>query len=124
MEAPATASWNLSISDADFERLKAGFEALDMNQRWEIIVKDLDENGIISIHISRSWTEEDQYILAVKPSDGGSTKITSITWEQNKGEIRVGEERAKKEAVIVCRMVLRCDFDTLPLYDRKILWAP
>jgi hypothetical protein len=95
-----------------------------MNQRWEIIAKDPDENGIISIHISRSWTEEDQYILAVKPSDGGGAKITSIIWEQNKGEIRVEEERGKKEAVIVCRMVLHCDFDTLPLYDRKILWAP
>ncbi|PQE30875.1 atp-dependent dna helicase protein [Rutstroemia sp. NJR-2017a WRK4] len=120
MNNPATVSWDLSISDIDFEKLKAGFEALDMNQRWEIITKDPDENGIISIHISRSWTEEDQYILAVKPSDGGSAKIISITWEQNKGEIRVGEERAKKEAVMLCRMVLRCDFDTLPL----ILWAP
>jgi hypothetical protein len=124
MDDPATAPWDLSISDVDFEKLKAGFEALDMNQRWEIITKDPDENGIISVHISRSWTEEDQYILAVKPSDGGGAKIISITWEQNKGEIRVGEERAKKEAVILCRMVLRCDFDTLPLYDRKILWAP
>lgn len=46
--------------------------------------------------------------LGIKPSDGGGAKITSITWEQNKGEIRVGEEGGKKEAVIVCRMVLRC----------------
>ena len=61
--------------------------------------------------------------LVIKLSDGGGAKITSIAWEQNKCEIRVGEEGGKKEAVIVCRMVLRCDFDTLPLYGRKILWA-
>jgi hypothetical protein len=30
---------------------------------------------------------------------------------------------SRMEAVIVYRMVLHCDFDTLPLYDRKILWA-
>lgn len=123
MEAPATASWDQSISDADFSKLKAGFEALDMNHRWEIKVDDPDENGIISIHISRNWTEIDQYILAIKPSDDGGGKITSITWEQKKGEIHVGEERGKKEAVIVCRMVVKCEFETLPLYDKSILWA-
>ncbi|KAG4030588.1 hypothetical protein MFRU_011g00470 [Monilinia fructicola] len=124
MEAPATASWDLRISEGDLEKLTAGFEAWDMNQRWEIAARDPDDNGIVSIHIRRSWTEEDQYILGVEPSDEGGAKITSITWEQAKGEIRVGEERGKEEAVVVCRMVLGCDFDALPLYDGKILWAP
>ncbi|CAD6439057.1 1d72c806-d70f-42e9-a751-864abc66d649 [Sclerotinia trifoliorum] len=121
MEDPATASWDVNISDADFEKLKAGFEAADMNHRWEIAAKDTDENGIIPIHISRSWTEEDQYILSATPIDGGA-KIISITWEQNRGEVRIGEDYAKKEAVIVCRMMLRCDFDALPFYDKKALW--
>ena len=94
-----------------------------MNQRWEIVTKGPDEHGITSIHISRSWTEEDQYILAVKPNEEGGAKITSITWEQNKGEVHVDEERGKKEAIIVCRMVLKCDFEALPAYDRKILWS-
>jgi hypothetical protein len=123
MEAPAKASWDLSISDTDFNKLKTGFEASDMNQRWEITAKEPDENGIIPIHISRSWTDEDQYILAAKPSDSGGAEIISITWEQKKGEIHVDEERGKKEAVVICRMVLHCDFEALPLYDRKILWA-
>jgi len=123
MEAPATASWDHSISDADFSKLKAGFEALDMEDKWEIKADDPDKNGIIFIHISRSWTEIDQYILAVKPSDGGGGKIISITWEQDKGKIHVGEERGKKEAVIVCRMIVKCEFETLPLYDRRILSA-
>jgi hypothetical protein len=81
MEAPATASWDQSINDADFSKLKAGFEALDMNHRWEIRADDPDENGVISIHISRSWTEIDQYILDIKPSGERGGKITSITWE-------------------------------------------
>ena len=123
MEAPATASWDVNISASDFSKLKAGFEALDMNQRWEIVTKGPDEHGLTSIHISRSWTEEDQYILAVKPNEEGGAKITSITWEQNKGEVHVDEERGKKEAIIVCRMVLKCDFEALPEYDRKILWS-
>jgi hypothetical protein len=124
MEAPATASWDLSISNADFEKLKAGFESEVMEQRWDIVAKEPDENGIISVHVSRSWTEEDQYILAVKPSvDGGGGKITSITYELNQGEVRFNEERAKRGVVIVCRMVLKCEFDSLPLYDRKLLYA-
>jgi len=121
MEAPATASWDQSISEADFSKLKAGYEALNMNHRWEVEADEPDENGILSIHISRSWTQIDQYILAVQPSDGGGGTITSITWQQNMGEIHVGEERAKKGAVIVCRWVMKCEFETLPLYDNRSL---
>jgi hypothetical protein len=80
MEAPATASWDQNISEADFSKLKAGFEALVMNHRWKIKIDSPDENGIISIHMSRSWTEIDQYIFAVKPSTnnkGGGGKIIS-----------------------------------------------
>ena len=125
MDAPATASWDLSISNADFEKLKADFKSEVMEQRWDIVAKEPDENGIISVHVSRSWTEEDQYLLAVKPSiDGeGGGKITSITYELSQGEVRFNEERAKRGVVIVCRMVLKCEFDSLPLYDRKLLYA-
>lgn len=123
MVDPATAPWDQSISAADFSKLKAGFEALDMNHRWEIKADDPDEDGIISIHISRSWTESDQFILAIKPSDDGGGIITSITWEQQRGEIRVGEEWGKKQSVIVCRMVVKCEFETLPLYDRRHLYS-
>jgi hypothetical protein len=93
MEDPATALWDLSISDADFEKLKAGFESEDMDDRWIISVTDLDQSGNISIHISRSWTKKELYRLAVKPSDGTSgVKIEAITWEQNKGGIHISEE--------------------------------
>lgn len=34
MENPATASWGLSISDADFAKLKRGFKAFDMDDKW------------------------------------------------------------------------------------------
>jgi hypothetical protein len=36
MENPATASWGLSISDADFAKLKRGFMPWDMDDRWVI----------------------------------------------------------------------------------------
>ena len=34
MENPGTASWGLTISDADFEKLKRGIRARDMDDRW------------------------------------------------------------------------------------------
>lgn len=49
-------------------------------------------------------------IFAVKPSDGASSvKIEATTWEQNIGGIHVSEEQGKKEAVLLCRYILRCD---------------
>ena len=122
MIEPETAQWGLSISDADFEKLKAGFEAQDMDDKWTISLADL-ENGNKSITITRSWTGRKHYILDVKPRNGDSgVKIEAITWEQNKGGIYISEEQGKKEAVILCRGILDCHFEALPHYDDSLLW--
>lgn len=40
---PATVSWGLDISDADFERLKNGFQPRNMDHKWQIRAKTDDE---------------------------------------------------------------------------------
>ncbi|KAI9740017.1 MAG: hypothetical protein M1818_004768 [Claussenomyces sp. TS43310] len=126
MQEPATAPWGLSISDADFERLKAGFEPQDMDDKWCVSVTDQSQSGTISIHLARSWTGMEFYVLVVKPSDGGSSgsgvTIEAITWEQIKGGFRISEEQAKKEVVMITRSLLKCDFDALPKYDPSDFW--
>ena len=126
MQEPATAPWGLSISDADFEKLKAGFEPQDQDDKWRVSHTDQSESGTISIHLVRSWTGTELYVLFVKPSEGGgsgsSAIIKAITWEQNKGGIRISEEQAKKEVVIITRSLLECRFDALPEYDVSDLW--
>jgi hypothetical protein len=122
MADPATAPWGLSISDADFKKLKAGFESADMDDKWDVSAAGLDQSGKVSITLSRSWTGKKHYILAVKPGDGSSgIEIEAITWEQDKGGIHISEEQGKKEAVILCRALLGCDFDKLPHYDISLL---
>ncbi|OTA84777.1 hypothetical protein M434DRAFT_16289 [Hypoxylon sp. CO27-5] len=127
MQEPATAQWGLNINEADFRKLKAGFEPQDQDDKWRVSVTDQSESGNISIHLARSGTGKELYVLFVKPSDGGGSsnddvKIEAITWEQNKGGIRISEEQAKKEVVIITRGLLECDFDALPEYDVSDLW--
>ena len=126
MQEPATAPWGLRISDADLEKLKAGFEPQDMDDKWRVSATNQSQSGTISIHVARGWSGKEFYVLVVKPSDGGSSgrgvKIEAITWEQNKGGIRISEEQAKKEVVIITRNLLDCGFDALPDYDNSILW--
>jgi hypothetical protein len=55
-------------------------------------------------------------------SDNNSVMIDAITWEQNKGGICISEEQAKKEVVIITRILLECAFDALPKYDPSDLW--
>lgn len=43
MEDPATASWGLSISDADFARLKRGVRARDMDDKWVFMAMSDEE---------------------------------------------------------------------------------
>ncbi|KAF2818571.1 hypothetical protein CC86DRAFT_308927 [Ophiobolus disseminans] len=123
MEEPATAQWHQRISDADFKKLKAGFESRDMDDKWNITVTEQTSSSNISICFARSWTDQELYVLDVKSSDGGSgSQIKAITWEQNKSGIRISEEQAKKEVVILSRSILDCEFEELPEYDRNDVW--
>jgi hypothetical protein len=127
MKEPLTAPWGLPISDADLEKLKVGVKSRNMDDKWDVLNEDPDKDGNISIHILRSWLQEDCYILHIVPkpnsdNDGGSAKIQSITWEGNKGGLQCDAEQAKKEVVIVSRMILKCEFETLPDYPSSVLW--
>ncbi|KAK6083235.1 hypothetical protein SCUP515_01977 [Seiridium cupressi] len=55
MKAPLTAPWGLPISDAGVEKLKVGFKSRDMDDKWDMLIEDPDENGNMSLHILRSW---------------------------------------------------------------------
>jgi hypothetical protein len=126
MREPLVAPWGLPISDADMEKIKVGFKSRSMDDRWDLLVRDPDEHGNISLHILRSWLQQECYILYIvpKPSndDGGSAMIHSITWEGNKAGLQCSAEQAKKEAVMVSRSHLDCKFEALPHYPSSMMW--
>lgn len=127
MKEPLTAPWDVLISDADLEKLKVGFKSRNMDDKWDVLNEDPDKDGNISIHILRNWLHEDCYILHIVPkpnsdNGGGSARIQSITWEGNKGGLQCDAEQAKKEAVIVSRMIVKCEFEALPDYPSSMLW--
>ena len=97
-----------------------------MDDKWDILVENPDENGNLSIHIIRSWVKEPAYILHIvqkqSEDDGGSAKVGGITWEGNKAGKQCGAEQALKEAVMLCRGHLKCEFETLPQYPRSAFW--
>ncbi|KAI0845881.1 hypothetical protein F5Y00DRAFT_245149 [Daldinia vernicosa] len=126
MKEPLTAPLDLPISDEDVEKLKVGFKSQSMDDKWDLLVEDPDENGNISLHIIRNWLQEECYILHIVPKsnndDAESAKIQGITWEGNKAGLQCDAEQAKKEAVILCRGNLGCKFETLPQYPSSVFW--
>lgn len=128
MKAPLTAAWDVPLSDADVAKIKAGFRSRNMDDKWDLLIEEPDENGNISLHIIRNWLQEDCYILHIvpKPSndDGGRAKIQAITWEGNKGGLQCSTEQAKKDAVILSRMLLHCEFEKIPHYPISMLMDP
>lgn len=141
MKLPLTAPWDVPISDADVAKLKVGVKSRDMEDRWEILIEDPDEDGGMSVHIFRSWLMEECYILHVvipreesvggnNDNGGGSggsrsasgAKIHRITWEGNKGGWQCDAEQAQKEAVMVARSILNCEFEALPHYSYNEFW--
>ena len=123
MKEPATAAWGLRISDTDAEKLRAGFQPLDQDDKWYIYVSTTEP--ATSIHIARSAFGVETYVVHITEktgNEGSSTEIASITWETNKGGIRISEEQAKKEVVNLTRSILECDYETLPYYDPADVW--
>jgi hypothetical protein len=96
MQEPGTAPWGLVISDADFEKLKAGFEPRDQDDKWRVSVTRQSQSGNISVYLARSGTGKKLYVLVVKPRDGGA-EIETITWEQNKGGIHIRRSRLRRK---------------------------
>jgi hypothetical protein len=125
MLEPATVSWDVKISSADFVKLKAGFEPADQDNKWRVWNTEESHNNNICIHYARAGTGKRLYILHVKPDDSdGNTgaNIIAITWAQNKGGIAVSEMQGKKDAVSITRAVLGCDVEALPEYDFNDIW--
>jgi hypothetical protein len=118
MKKPLTAPLDLAVSDSDVEKLKAGFRPQNQDDKWAWLIED--ENGNISIHIIRHFVQEEVYILHIAPKssndNGASAKIHSITWEGDMNGIQNDVEQAKKNVVILARVILKCDFETLPHY--------
>lgn len=120
MKEPLTAAWDLPISDADVEKLKVGFKSQSMDDKYDLLIEDPDEDGNMHLHIIRNWLREECYILHIVP-DRGSAKIQSITWEGNKSGLQCDAEHAKKEAIILSRLWLHCEFEALPDYPLSLL---
>jgi hypothetical protein len=124
IEQPATAPWGLTISEADFKKLKGGFKPQDQDDKW-LVAAEESPNGDMSIRIIRAGMAKEFYILHTKASDVDSSKgaaIDTISWDQNRAGDRRSEGQAKKEAVILMRAVLECEFEALPQYDIADLW--
>lgn len=123
MQEPATAAWGLRISDADAEKLKAGFQPQDQDDKWHIYVSPTEP--ATSVHIARSAFGVETYVVHVVEKtggEGGSAEIASITWDANKNGIRTPEEQAKKQVVNLTRSILECSYETLPEYDFAEVW--
>ncbi|KAL1851731.1 hypothetical protein Daus18300_012416 [Diaporthe australafricana] len=121
MKEPLTAPWGLPISNADMEKIKVGFKSRSMDDKYDLKVEDPDENGNVSLHIIRNWLQEECYILHFVPGSG-SAEIHSITWEGNKSGLQCDAEQAKKQAIILARIFLHCDFEALPHHPSSVMW--
>jgi hypothetical protein len=116
MKKPLTAPWDLTVGDSDMEKLKAGFRPRNMDDKYAWLIED--ENGNTSIHIIRYFVQEEVYILHIAPKssndNSGSAKIHSITWEGDMIGKQDDEEQAKKNVVMLARLILKCDFENAP----------
>ena len=69
MPEPATASWNVNISEADFVKPKGGFEREDQDDEWRM--RNAEESGNdFPFRYGRAGTGSELYIVHVKSKEG------------------------------------------------------
>lgn len=131
MKEALTAPWDVPVSAADVERLKAGFRSRSMDDKWDLLVEDPDDKGGWSLHIIRNGMYDTCFVLHLVPSQqptggdgdgegatgGGGAKIMGFTWDGKYSNLQVPEEQAKKDAIMLCRGNLGCEFEALPQYS-------
>lgn len=115
---PVTAPWNLCISQTDSKKMIDGFIPETMEDRWLFYSDAPDPQGLILIHLCRSWSMTEQMVLKLRlaaDATGGleykdtGSMITEITWAGQQGEGGLGEEEAKDEAMELCNAILGCE---------------
>ncbi|KAH8589855.1 hypothetical protein B0O99DRAFT_636000 [Bisporella sp. PMI_857] len=111
MEHPVTAPWGVRITNADFEKLKGGFQPKDMEDRWACSADKPDQQGSIVVHWRRSWTGSEEIALRVNRLSDGA-EIVEITWERGTGETQVSEIAGKTLATQLCQNLLGCEWAT------------
>ena len=108
MENPASASWSLRISQADYDRLKVGFNPQDMEDKWRVTSEIMLRThivgrpnrtaqtgpfpgvrvspGLMVVRLVRSWTGSEMYVLGVRSVTGGSgERVTSSSAASDRG---------------------------------------
>ena len=69
MPEPATASWNVNISEADFVKPKGGFELEEQDDEWR--VRNAEESGDdFLFQYGQAGTGSELYIVPVKSKNG------------------------------------------------------
>jgi hypothetical protein len=119
MKDPKTTPWDVPISDADLTKLKAGLEPQNQDNKWRISSSEQDQS--LSITFARTALNREMYKFHVKASEGGNT-IEAFTWEQSNGSASLSEELAKKQALTICRKIMKCDMEALPEGDDSVTW--
>ncbi|KAI8245755.1 hypothetical protein K4K57_010311 [Colletotrichum sp. SAR 10_99] len=123
MPVPASASWGVTISHADFEKLKAGLEPMDQDDKWRYKATYDEENGTVIIHIIRVGMGHELYSIVIKVDHNGNGDenhtIETIHWSQDQGGNPISKALAKKHVVILSRCNLECDFEAVPDYDSE-----
>ncbi|EJT69523.1 hypothetical protein GGTG_13142 [Gaeumannomyces tritici R3-111a-1] len=123
MQEALTVPWEVPVSAADVERLRVGFRSRSMDDKWDLLLEDPDDKGGWSMHIIRTFGAiyDTCFVLHLVHSQqpGTGTKTTSFTWDTEFSHHHVPEEQAKKDAIMLFRGHLGCEFEALPQYT----WA-
>ncbi|MER7460879.1 hypothetical protein [Micromonospora sp. NPDC126480] len=74
-------------SDEQWERIKLGYEARDMDEKWNVFVED----QVAFLH--RSWTGNGIFEASFSPVSGGGLRISAATVESDPSRYRRSSDR-------------------------------
>jgi hypothetical protein len=74
-------------SDEQWERIKLGYEARDMDEKWDVFVEDQ------VAFLNRSWTGNGIFEASFSPVAGGGWRVCAAAVESNPSRYRRSSDR-------------------------------
>jgi len=116
-----------------WKKLKVRFKSQSMDDKWEMLIEDLDENRNLPIYIFRDYYSysrsaiKSKYFMLFRDqatiSDGGSSNTyPEHQLGREKGAVAMRCRVGQGEAIILPRGHLSCEFETLPHFRPRFFW--
>jgi hypothetical protein len=98
---PQSADWRYDLDANQTQGLLRGYQAHEMEEKWDIWSGDVSDGGATSVSFCRSWTGRTIVRVDLQLTDAGA-RVVCGTWEMDPATVKTPSEQFARDAFENC----------------------